>query len=71
MTRTPTVITATQMQQKSGWILKQAFQQGQHFVVERGGYPVVAIIPIQEYAPDGSGRSKPKHDRATPTHEAP
>jgi hypothetical protein len=43
------ILTATQMQQQSGQILKRAYKEKVHFVVERDGYPVVAIIPIDEY----------------------
>lgn len=45
----PRTITATAMQQKSGQILRQVAQQHRHFVVERAGYPVAAIVPLEDY----------------------
>jgi len=44
----PTIITATEMQKLSGQIIKRAFK-GEHFIVERGGLPTVAIISVNEY----------------------
>jgi hypothetical protein len=46
---TPTIITATQMQHHSGQILKRVFTQHEYFVVERDGYPVAAIVPMDVY----------------------
>lgn len=45
----PTIITATEMQAKSGQVIRRAFQHGEHFVVERDGYPVIAILPITDF----------------------
>lgn len=45
----PTTITATEMQKKSGEIIRRAHKDGEHFIVERDGYPVVAIVPVGEY----------------------
>ncbi|MCB9437317.1 MAG: type II toxin-antitoxin system Phd/YefM family antitoxin [Anaerolineales bacterium] len=45
----PHTITATAMQQKSGQILRQVAQHHRHFVVERAGYPVAAIVPLEDY----------------------
>lgn len=42
-------ITATEMQHKSGQIIKRAYKDKEQFIVERDGYPVVAIIPIDVY----------------------
>lgn len=47
-----TVISATTMQQKSGTILREVYQQGTHFKVERSGYAVAVIIPIRDYERD-------------------
>jgi prevent-host-death family protein len=44
-----TIITATELKHKSGEIIRRAAKNGEHFVVERSGYPVVAIVPIQDY----------------------
>lgn len=45
----PTVITATELQQKSGQILRRAHQEGEQFIVERSGYAVVVILSVQDY----------------------
>jgi prevent-host-death family protein len=45
----PTIITATEMQKKSGEIIRRAHKGGEHFIVERDGYPVVAIVRVDEY----------------------
>lgn len=44
----PTPLSATDLQRLSGKIIRRAYK-GEHFIVERGGYPVVAIISIHEY----------------------
>ena len=55
----PTIITATEMQKKSGEIIRRAHKEGEHFIVERDGYPVVAIIPIDDYRrPPVSGQHR-------------
>ncbi|MCB9437280.1 MAG: hypothetical protein H6673_09870 [Anaerolineales bacterium] len=59
-----TVITATTMQQKSGTILREVYQQGTHFKVERSGYAIAVIIPISDYERDHP-RTKEQPD-ATP-----
>jgi prevent-host-death family protein len=48
-TSKPVTITATELQQKSGQILKRVFAEQAHIIVERDGYPVAAIIPVTEY----------------------
>ena len=45
----PTVITATELQNKSGQILRRAHQEGEQFIVERSGYKVAVILSIQDY----------------------
>lgn len=47
--KSPTTITATELQKHSGQILRRTHQDGEHFVVERAGYLVVAIIPVADY----------------------
>ena len=50
------IVTATEAKNRFGQMIKQAYQQEEHLIVERGGIPVAAIIPIQDYeqlvAPD-------------------
>ena len=46
----PTVITATELKHKSGEIIRRAAQDGEHFIVERAGYPIVVILAVQTYA---------------------
>ena len=54
----PTAITATDMHKRRGAIIRQCFRNGEHFIVERDGIPLVAIIPISEYqARYGGNRS--------------
>ncbi len=43
------VIKASELQRKSGKVLKRAAQEGVHLVVERGGYPVAVLLSYQEY----------------------
>jgi hypothetical protein len=43
----PTVFTATEMQQKTGQIIRRCFRDKENFVIERDGLPVIAIIPIE------------------------
>ena len=45
----PTVISATQLQREVGKILLRAHKHGEHFIVERSGFPVVVIVPIKDY----------------------
>jgi prevent-host-death family protein len=54
----PTVITATELQQKSGQILRRIFQDREHFIIERGGYPIAVVIPVQDYSQSISGREE-------------
>lgn len=46
---TPIVVTATELQVKSGQILRHVSRNKAHVIVERGGYPVAAVIPLEEY----------------------
>lgn len=45
----PQILTATELQQKSAQIIRRCCIGREHFIIERGGFPVVAIIPIDEY----------------------
>jgi prevent-host-death family protein len=43
------VVTATEAQTKFGEVIKHAYADAEHLIVEKGGIPVVAIIPIAVY----------------------
>jgi prevent-host-death family protein len=45
----PTTITATQLLYERGSILSRVYKDKEHFVVEKSGLPVAAIIPVEEY----------------------
>jgi prevent-host-death family protein len=45
----PTSINATTLKTHSGALLKQVFRQKKHYLIERSGYPIAALIPIEEY----------------------
>ena len=50
--RTDTItetITSTTLQQEVGRVTKRVYKDKAHVIVERGGFPIVAIIPIDEY----------------------
>lgn len=51
MTKAPNVhvVTATEAKNKFGAILKSADAPDEHWIVERNGIPVVAIVPMAEY----------------------
>jgi prevent-host-death family protein len=42
-------IPATQAQRKFGDVIRRVFSGQEHFVVEKDGLPVMAIISMQEY----------------------
>jgi prevent-host-death family protein len=43
------IVTATEAKNRFGEMIKHAYLQEEHLIVERGGIPVAAIIPIQDY----------------------
>jgi prevent-host-death family protein len=43
------VVTATEVKSNFGKIIKRAYASDEDLIVERGGIPVVAIIPISVY----------------------
>ena len=45
----PTRISSTDLQRKIGEISRQAAKNGVHFIVERDGFPVLAVISATEY----------------------
>lgn len=42
-------VSATEAKNRFGTMIKQAYAADEHLIVERGGIPVVAIVPIQDY----------------------
>jgi prevent-host-death family protein len=42
-------ISAYEARRKFGQLLEEAFYQKDHFVVERSGRPMAAIVPIDDY----------------------
>jgi prevent-host-death family protein len=42
-------ISSTTLQQEVGRVTKRVYKDKRHIIVERGGFPIVAIIPIDEY----------------------
>lgn len=42
-------VSATDLQRLSGVILKKVGNDGEHVIIERGGYSVAVMIPIHEY----------------------
>lgn len=47
--KAPTSISATDLNRRSGEILRQVSIQGKHFLIERGGYPLAVIISSEDY----------------------
>ena len=43
------MVTATEAKNRFGKIIKRAYSNDEHLIVERGGIPVVVIVPIQDY----------------------
>ncbi len=51
-------VSATHTKNSFGEIIKQVYAARDHVIVEKGGIPVVAIIPISEYAPIYANQEK-------------
>lgn len=47
--RKVTTISATTMHKQRGEIIKRCFRDKEHFIIEKDGVPLVALIPIDEY----------------------
>ncbi len=45
----PATITATEARNRFGEVIRRVYQGGETIIVERGGLPVVAILPVPEY----------------------
>ncbi len=42
-------ISALNARRKLGQLLEEVFYQGHHFIIERAGRPMAAVIPISQY----------------------
>lgn len=45
----PATITATEAKNRFGEVIRRVYKGGETLIVERGGLPMVVIIPVQEY----------------------
>ncbi|MGQ9467085.1 MAG: type II toxin-antitoxin system Phd/YefM family antitoxin [Anaerolineae bacterium] len=45
----PTVISATEAKNRFGEVIRRVYRNGETFIVERDGLPVVVIMPVQRY----------------------
>lgn len=46
---TPVNIAATEAKNKFGEVLRRTQLEAQHFIIERDGIPVAAVVPLQDY----------------------
>ena len=46
----PRTITATEMHKRRGAILRRCSRDGEHFIVEKDGIPLVVILPLADYS---------------------
>lgn len=53
--KTPITISATDLNRRSGELLKRVVVDGEHFLIERNGYPLAVIIPLEVYRRSVSG----------------
>jgi prevent-host-death family protein len=42
-------LSATELHRQLGQVIRRCFRDKDHFVIERGGAPLVVIIPIDDY----------------------
>ncbi|MFQ6099878.1 MAG: type II toxin-antitoxin system Phd/YefM family antitoxin [Anaerolineae bacterium] len=49
----PATITATEAKNRFGEVIRRVCKGGETLIVERGGLPVMAIVPMQEYQASG------------------
>jgi prevent-host-death family protein len=47
--RMPVTITATEAKNRFGEVIRRVYKGGETLIVERGGLPVMVIVPMQEY----------------------
>jgi prevent-host-death family protein len=48
-TRIIRIVTSTEAQNKFGEMLKRAYANAEHVIIEKSGIPVAAIIPVADY----------------------
>lgn len=46
----PIVISATEAKNRFGEVIRRVYRDGETFIVERDGLPVVMIVPVREYS---------------------
>lgn len=51
--QTPRTISATDLHQRRGAILKDCAIQGTHYVIEKDGFPIAVLVPMQDYVARG------------------
>lgn len=42
-------VSATELNRRSGEIIKRVALHGEHVLIDRDGYPLAVIIPVHEY----------------------
>lgn len=47
--KTPFMISATELNRRSGEVLRRVAVQREHIMIERDGYPLAVIISIEDY----------------------
>ncbi len=47
----PTVISATEAKNRFGEVIRRVYRDGETFIVERDGLPVVMIVPVEGRLP--------------------
>jgi prevent-host-death family protein len=45
----PTIISSTTLQRQFGAILRRCYKDGEKFIVERDGLPVIAVLAVRDY----------------------
>jgi len=45
----PATITATEVKNRFGQVVRRVYKNGETLIVERGGLPVLVMMPLQEY----------------------
>ena len=45
----PVTIAATEAKNKFGQVLRKTQLEAQHFIIQRDGIPVAAVVPLQDY----------------------
>ena len=45
----PATITATEAKNRFGEVIRRVYKNGETLIVERGGLPVVVIMPVHNY----------------------